>query len=118
MAKIQEVLNNIKTSFHNKPIHLIHGIHHDRVWIQVGMMRPDCDTGEISIGKGGKVYISEYATEDEIVKKVLGLCLAYVEHEIREEFYYKSKRLFGPHISIDAMMSISDEIVGRIPIKQ
>ena len=115
--EILDILKDIsqKTNFQGKPILIFFGTHEDNLWVQVGMSRLDCDDpdSEPTIGKGGKVYISNHATEDEVVKKVLGLCLAYVEHEMREGFYYKDHRLFGPHISIDAMIEASKSVVGR-----
>lgn len=109
-----KILGQIEASFQEKPIKLFWGNHEGRDWIQVGMERPDCDNlSLVEVGKGGKAYLSPHATEDEIVKKVLGLCIAYAEHEIRECFYYQGKRLFGPHISLQALMSVSDQIVGR-----
>jgi hypothetical protein len=109
-----QILKNIEASFQDKPFQIFYGFHEGRMWVQVGMERPDCDDPTlIEVGKGGKAYLSPHATEDEAVKKVLGLCLNYAEHEVRECFYYKGKRLFGPHISIEAMMSVADKIVGR-----
>ena len=111
---MEQILNDININFQGRPVHVFYGNHKGRMWVQVGMERPDIDNPELlELGKGGKAYLSEHATEDEIVKKVLGLALAYVEHETREGFYYKGKRLFGPHITLDAMMSICDQTEGR-----
>lgn len=118
MKRIYSILANIEASFQDKKFEVFYGDHDGKVWAQVGMLRPDCDDPSIiEVGKSGKVYISEHATEDEVVKKMLGLCLSYVEHETRECFYYKGKRLFGPHITIEAMMSVADCVVGRETIE-
>lgn len=99
-----QILSRIKADYQGIPFEIFHGSHGQRLWVQVGTRRPDCDTGSIGLGRGGKAYVSEHATEDEVVKKVFGLILAYVEHEAREGFYYKGRRIFGPHISLDALM--------------
>lgn len=117
LDKFLGIIDNLNMSFQGHKIEVFCGKHDGRIWAQVGMYRPDIDDPQkMEFGKGGKAYISEHATEDEVVKKILGLCLAYAEHEIREGFYYRGKRLFGPHISLDALMSVSDQIVGRTSV--
>ena len=107
-TRLEAILKGIKADYQGTCFHLFHGNHHGRLWVQVGTVRPDCNTSQVGLGKGGKAYVSEHATEDEVVKKVFGLILAYVEHEAREGFYYKGKRLFGPHITLEALMEAAD----------
>lgn len=110
---IETILDNIEIGFQTRKIQIFHGKHYNRFWVQVGMMRPDTYEPErIELGKGNKAYISQDATEDEIVKKVLELAIAYVEHEIREGFTYHGMRLFNPHLDIRSLMSISSDTVG------
>lgn len=112
-----EIISNINASLQDKKYEIFYGLHDKSMWVQVGMTRPDCDDhSKVELGKGGKAYLSPYATEDEIVKKVFGLCMAYAEHEVRECFYYKDARVFGPHISMEAMISIADELTEREPL--
>lgn len=111
--ELESHIANIDAEYQGLKFLLFHGSHEGRLWVQVGTLRPCTYTGEMSIGKGGKAYVSEHATDDEIVKKIFGLCLAYVEHETREGFKYKGKRLFGPHIAIDALMSIASKTTYR-----
>ena len=109
-----DILNDIDANFQEKEVRIFHGFHEGNMWVQVGMRRPDCDDPQlIEVGKGGKVYLSEHASPDEIVKKILGLTLTYVEHETREGFYYKNVRLFSPHISLEAHMASANYFVGR-----
>ena len=116
--QIKEILEDIEIGFQDKKFKIFHGEHEGKVWVQVGSLRPDCDNpNSFGLGKGGKAYISEHASDDEIVKKIMGLCLAYVEHETRESFYYKGKRVFGPHISLAALMEAADSVSGRLPMK-
>ncbi len=86
----------------------------NRWFLQVGTER-ECAyrEGVISEGWGGRAYVSPHATEDEIAKKVLGLCIAYAEHEVREGYLYEGKRIFGPHISIEALGSVCDQTESR-----
>lgn len=81
--------------------------------LQVGMEREDTYTGASEVGWGGIAYVSEHSTDDEIVKKLFGLCLDYLEHEAREGFQYQERRVFGPHISLEALMEAAPKTTYR-----
>lgn len=59
--------------------------------------------------KGRKWYISPYMTDGEILQTIFKAILTYDEHEIREKFLFKGKRIFGPHHSLEDLMRIKDE---------
>ena len=86
--------------------------------IQVRIPRPDTFTGEWGLGGGGKYYVSPYSTEDEIVKKCFAACMAYAEHEVREGFNWKGRRVFGPHIGLDALWEAAPQTTFRDPPQQ
>lgn len=100
---LEKIISDIDAEYQGNPFAIFTGDHKGRLWVQVGTVRPDSYSGEIGIGKGGKAYVSEHATHDEIVKKVFGLVLAYVEHEAREGFKWKDHRIFNPHTTIEAL---------------
>jgi hypothetical protein len=81
--------------------------------LQVMAQRPDTYTGEWEEGHGGKFYVSPHSSKDEVVKKCFAAALAYLEHELREGFQWRDKRIFGPHISLEALHSAADAVVGR-----
>lgn len=90
-----------------------------RVFIQLQHWRPDADTGVMAWGGGGKSYLSPHATVSEIVRRCLGLALAYEEHEVREWFRYLPEgwpadaepvRVFGPHIDVDALAEVAHRL--------
>lgn len=84
-----------------------------RVYMQVTCFRKDTVTGQWGYGKGGKFYLSPHMTDQEIVQNAFGLFKAYEEHECREFFMYKGKRIYGPHISLDALLEIADRTTYR-----
>ena len=84
-----------------------------RWYIQVECDRPDSFTDLLGVGRGGKGYLSPHMIPGEIVRKAFGLFAAYEEHECREFFTYKGKRVFGPHISIDALLEVADQVEAR-----
>jgi hypothetical protein len=79
-----------------------------RLYIQVGHWRKNVVTNLLEWGYSRKHYLSPYMTDREIIGAVLGLLLSYQEHEVREGFAYQGKRIFGPHISLDALMEVAD----------
>lgn len=58
---------------------------------------------------GRKWMLSDWMTESELVQTCLMAVLAAEEHEAREAFVYRGKRVFNPHISIRAMLGICGE---------
>lgn len=84
------------------------GKHSENQWyLQVGM--------EIAgkIWKGGKFYISPHSTRDEVVKKFLLACITFMEHEVREGFKWRGAKIFGPHITLEALLEASRHTEGR-----
>jgi len=81
-----------------------------RVYVQLEHERPDAFTGEPGVGRGGKSYLSPHMTPSEVIRRALGLALAYEEHEVREFFQYRGKRVFGPHIDVEALVAVADKL--------
>lgn len=79
-----------------------------RYYFQIRCERPDTFTGEMGTGHGGKAYLSPYATDSELVQTAFGLYKAYVEHEARESFLWRGRRVFGPHISTEALWEVAE----------
>lgn len=84
-----------------------------RIYIQVECERPDSYTGELGVGRGGKLYLSPWMVDGEIVRKAFQAYLSYEEHECREFFKYRDARVFGPHIDIDALVEVADRLETR-----
>jgi len=85
----------------------------ERWFLQVGMERECAYTGDRGVGFGGKLEVSPWSTRDEIVKKILGACLAYAEHEVREGFFWDGNRIFNPHVTVEALARICGETISR-----
>lgn len=84
-----------------------------RVYIQLKYESECTRTGEIDEWKGRKWYLSQYMTDDEIVKTCYAAFKAAVEHEIMEGFKFDGTIVFNPHVSYAALMSVSDREVKR-----
>lgn len=81
-----------------------------RRFVQIKCWRRDVITDEYGWGYGGKAYPSEYASDSEIVQMIFGLYKGYWEHEARETFQWRERRVFGPHISTEALWSVARKV--------
>jgi hypothetical protein len=52
-------------------------------------------------------------TRDEVVKTAFAAFKAAVEHEVMEGFKFNGKIVFNPHVSFEALLSITDQEVSR-----
>jgi hypothetical protein len=107
LDKLNKMILEIEAEYQGTPFLIFTGEHEGSLWVQVGTLRPDTYTKKMETGKGGKAYVSPHATEDEVVKKIFGLCHAYVEHEMREGFKWKGRRIFNPHLDLNALWSVA-----------
>lgn len=82
-------------------------------YVQVTCQRPDTYTGEFGTGRGGRRILSPEQSDSSIVRTVFAAFIAYEEHEMREGFQYQGKRVFGPHIDVDALVEVADRIEKR-----
>jgi hypothetical protein len=81
-----------------------------RWYFQIQCEREDVITGEWGTGYGGKAYLSEHMTDSELVQVIFGLYKSYVEHEARETFHYKGRRVFGPHVDVNALWEVARRV--------
>lgn len=81
-----------------------------RFYFQIQCWRKDAITGEMGMGYGGKAYLSPHATDSELVQTIFGLYRAYWEHEARETFSWRGRRVFGPHISTEALWDVARRV--------
>ena len=86
-----------------------------RFYYQVECDRPDIYTGEPGTGRGGKAYLSEFMTDSELSRVIFGLFRAYEEHECREWFQVDGVSVFGPHISLEALLVAGKNLEFREP---
>jgi len=76
-----------------------------RYWLQAVFVEPCTRTGEVKEQFTRKWYLSNEATESEIVQTALKCVLTSLEHEAREKFLYKERPIFGPHYDVEVLWS-------------
>lgn len=67
------------------------------VYIQHMQTLPDCKTGKPSTQYGRKWYISQFMTDDEILRTFLLATRTFEEHEVYENFKVDGERYLNPH---------------------
>lgn len=55
-----------------------------------------------------KWYLSPHMVESEVVGTAFKAAITAEEHECRESFTYAGRRIFNPHVSVRALMSVCD----------
>jgi hypothetical protein len=81
-----------------------------RYYFQIECFRRDVITGEMGYGYGGKAYLSPHMTDSELVQIAFGLFKGYWEHEARENFEWRGRRVFGPHMDVNAVWEVARKI--------
>jgi hypothetical protein len=93
-----------------------------RYYFQIRCWRKDAITGVYDFGYSGPSYVNPKSSDSQIVAQVFGLYKGYWEHETRETFQWKGRRIFGPHISLEALWEVARRVdipsaqhVGELP---
>ncbi len=84
-----------------------------RIFIQILFSAPCQKTGEFKERRGRKWYLSDYMTEDEVIKTAFAALKAVVEHEVMEGFKFNKVPVFNPHVSYTALLRVSGEEIQR-----
>lgn len=84
------------------------GIDGSRHYLQVRFLALDAVHGGAKYETGRKWFLSDHMTRSEVVQTALKAVLTAEEHEARENFLYNGKRIFGPHIDVDALWEACD----------
>ena len=90
----------------------IHG-EDGRIYLQVEYEATCNKSGERKVWKSGKSYLSEFMSDDEIIKKAYALFEQTVKHEIMESFKVDNIILFNPHINFEELLKISHKEITR-----
>lgn len=64
-------------------------------------------TGEPSTWKGRKWPLSKHMTKSEVVQTAFLAVQTATEHEVREQFKFKGAAIFGPHFSVDRLVTLA-----------
>lgn len=88
-------------------------VHGGRIYVQASYESPCTNSGEIQEWKGRKYYLSEFMTEDEVIKTCYVAFEQTVKHEVMEGFKVDNIILFNPHINFEELLKVSHKEVKR-----
>jgi hypothetical protein len=60
-------------------------------------------TGQPATQRSRKWRLSSHMTKSEFTQTALMATIAAMEHEIREQFLYRGKAVYGPHFDVDQL---------------
>jgi len=78
-----------------------------RIYLQVDYEAPCTKTNNLESWKGRKWYLSEFMTDDEIIKTAYCAFQSAVTHEIMEGFKFDNVIVFNPHINFRELLKVS-----------
>lgn len=84
-----------------------------RIFLQVIYSAPCTRTSLITEWHGRKWYLSDYMTNDEIIKTAYTAFEAAVKHEVMEGFKVDDTILFNPHINFEELLKVSHKEIKR-----
>lgn len=63
-------------------------------------------TGDIEDQFTAKWLMSVHMVKSEVVQKAFKCYVTSLEHQAREHFLYRGRRIFGPHFDVDSLWEI------------
>lgn len=90
----------------------IHG-ENGRIFLQIEYHAKCTNSGKKEVWKSGKHYLSEFMTDDEIVKKAYVAFEQAVKHEVMESFKVDNIILFNPHVDFEELLKVSKNEITR-----
>lgn len=103
--KLAIILSNTKY-----PGYIFHQVEKNNLlFIFATYTEEDIITGNPSVQKTRKWYISQFAVPSEVVQTLFKCVITSMEHRTREHFKYKGERIFGPHFNVESLVDIARE---------
>lgn len=81
----------------------------------VARERLDIFTGRMAVGESRHWLVTPTSSKSGIVQICFGAVLSVQEHEARENFLYRGRRIFGPHMDADRVWGVarSVDVIGE-----
>lgn len=81
----------------------------DHLWfVEACLKRLDTDTQQWGRGRGGRIYFDQTTSYDTVVKRFFVAARDYGEHEVREAFKLRGKKVLGPHTPIEKLVEVAN----------
>ena len=107
VAMIQEVLEQVTY----KAGWELNFVNAETPYIQVSCADAVCAvSGEPAPYRGAKHYLSKWMCRQELVGKAYGAIRDAEEHEMRENFRYRGRSIYNPHIDPDVLVDVMEAV--------
>lgn len=112
--KLSAILSDIKVLDRRLEVRTISGYDEngsfDAWLLQVAYEEPDVDTGAMTTQRSREWLIRPSMSESEVVRTAYAAVTRSYMHVVAENFTYKGKRVFGPHVDVDALLEASERV--------
>lgn len=116
VLEMQDIISRIRYR-PNWNLYVFYDTERRLIILQLVIREPDCYMPlEPPVEqKGRKWLLSNHMTESEVVMTAFKALLTAEEHEARERFTYRARRIFGPHINVNRLVEVCDDLDAREP---
>jgi hypothetical protein len=94
----------------------LYGSGENYMYLQLSWEAADTDTGVKSQQKSRKWLLSAHMTKTEIVNTAWFAVKTAIEHEAREEFFYRGKAIYNTHLDVAQLHTMADAVDARPPM--
>jgi hypothetical protein len=112
--QILEILHSLK--YRDWGFYLFYSSDCDHMYLQLAWKAADTTTGAEARQKSRKWLLSKHMTKTEIVNTAWFAVKTAIEHEAREEFFYKGKAIYNTHLDVAQLHSMADAVDARPPM--
>ena len=117
LIQMRELLKRVKMTLFDKEFTIRCEVDNKfdagRIFLQVVYNSKCNKSGVEQEWHGRKFYLSDYMTNDEIIKTSYVAFESAVKHEIMEGFTVDGIVLFNPHVSFEELLKISNKEIKR-----
>lgn len=79
------------------------------IYLKATFYAPCCKTGKPELQHTRQWILHPNMTKSEVVQTAFKLVLTSIEHEARETFTYRGRKIFGPHFNVDELVMCCDD---------
>lgn len=84
-----------------------------RIYVQISYLAICTKTKKLQKWNGRKYYLSDYMTDDEVIKTCYFAFETAIKHEVMEAFKVDGITLFNPHLNFEELLKISNKEIKR-----
>lgn len=81
----------------------------DKPYVQVKFLEKDEFTGKTEMQHCRKHYISMHSCDTEVIDTVFLAVDRAMDHEVKESFKFRGRRIYNPHISVHKLWELAGQ---------